>query len=218
MEHNPEAFAQVYMLYVPCTINGHQIKAFVDSGAQSTIISKSLAEKCGLMRLIDPRFAGVAKGVGTAKILGRIHLVQMKMGNQFFPCSLTVLDQDGVEFLFGLDMLRRHQAMIDLKQNCLRIGDEEVHFLAEKDLPKYAKDVSTPEEKKEQPPLPSISQPAAPPAQPRETTMKNAAEEANIKILTDLGFSRADSIEALKMFNGNSDLAASFLFQRSHGF
>lgn len=36
----------------------------MDSGAESTIISASLAEKCGLMRLLDTRFAGVAIGVG----------------------------------------------------------------------------------------------------------------------------------------------------------
>eukprot|EP00284_Hemiselmis_tepida_P015637 CAMPEP_0174918520 /NCGR_PEP_ID=MMETSP1355-20121228/3122_1 /TAXON_ID=464990 /ORGANISM="Hemiselmis tepida, Strain CCMP443" /LENGTH=456 /DNA_ID=CAMNT_0016163695 /DNA_START=80 /DNA_END=1447 /DNA_ORIENTATION=+ len=126
MEYNPESFARVVMLYVNCEVNGTPVKAFVDSGAQMTIMGVKTAEKMGLLRLVDKRYAGVAKGVGTSKILGKCHSVQMKLGGSFFQISVTVLEDNSMDFLFGLDNLRRHQCCIDLKENVLRMGNDAV--------------------------------------------------------------------------------------------
>ncbi|XP_022857606.1 DNA damage-inducible protein 1-like [Olea europaea var. sylvestris] len=79
LEYNPEAFARVVMLYVDMEVNSVPLKAFVDSGAQSTIISKSCAERCGLLRLLDTRYRGIAQGVGQTEIIGRIHVAPIKV-------------------------------------------------------------------------------------------------------------------------------------------
>lgn len=138
MEHTPEAFARVVMLYVPSVVNKQPITAFVDSGAQMTIMNVETAERCGLMHLLDRRFAGTAKGVGSAKILGRIHMAMVSLGGIVVPMSISVLEEQSMEFLIGLDQLRRHQMCIDLKTGCLRIGDDAaVPFLGEGELPEH---------------------------------------------------------------------------------
>jgi len=225
LEHNPEAFARVVMLYVDMEVNGVPLKAFVDSGAQSTIISKSCAERCGLLRLLDQRFRGVAVGVGQSEILGRIHVAPIKIGHLFYPCSFTVLDAPNMEFLFGLDMLRKHQCMIDLKDNVLRVGGGEVSvpFLQEKDIPAHIRDEeklsklasslgqATGESSKARegtPDLPQQTPAGAPVANPPQA----GDFEAKITKLIELGFDRASVVQALKLFNGNEEQAAAFLF------
>lgn len=221
MEYNPETFARVVMLYVDCSVNGVPVKAFVDSGAQQTIMSAACAERCGIGRLIDHRYEGIAKGVGTAKIIGRVHLAQIKLGNSHFPCSFTILQDQSVEFLLGLDMLRRHQCIINLEKNVLEIGNEKVPFLAEKDIPKSElfDDQTPPSTPIHQPtPLQNDNSKELKMSQPLSsqstttTTPQFSFSEASVSQLMALGFSRQQVLEALKVCNGNPDLAASYLF------
>lgn len=55
------------------------------------------------------RWNGIAKGVGTQRIIGRIHMVQLQIENNYLASSFTVLDQQPMDVLLGLDMLKRHQ-------------------------------------------------------------------------------------------------------------
>lgn len=222
LEHNPEAFARVVMLYVDMEVNGVPLKAFVDSGAQSTIISKTCAERLGLLRLLDQRYKGMAHGVGQTEILGRIHVAPIKIGNIFYPCSFLVLDSSNMEFLFGLDMLRKHQCIIDLKENVLRVGGGEVSvpFLQEKDIPsrfldeeKYSKEASSSGS-----PFP-VASGSNNPSQGGVSSggasgdkSKDSEFESKVAKLVELGFERQAVIQALQLFNGNEEQAAGFLF------
>ncbi|GFP90970.1 DNA damage-inducible protein 1 [Phtheirospermum japonicum] len=222
LEHNPEAFARVVMLYVDMEVNGVPLKAFVDSGAQSTIISKTCAERLGLLRLLDTRYKGIAHGVGQSEILGRIHVAPIKIGSIFYPCSFVVLDSPNMEFLFGLDMLRKHQCIIDLKENVLRVGGGEVSvpFLAEKDIPsqfmdeeRHAKETSSSGAQATSSRKENIS---APGGGPSGSAGRNSSQgpdfESKVSKLIELGFGREQVIQALKFFDGNEEQAAGYLF------
>ena len=225
------------MLYIDVEVNGHKVKAFVDSGAQATIMSPSCAEKCGIMRLIDRRFGGQAVGVGTAKILGRVHSAQIKIGNLFLPCSFSVMEGKDVDLLLGLDMLKRHQACIDLRKGRLVIQDVEVSFLGEAEIPKQHVEPLTNEETVPgpagvktsavsgavQPPPGASTDPThrqssittAPdtpiPRQPQLSSSRNSFPDADITKLMELGVSREEAINALELAGGNVDIAAGLL-------
>ena len=137
-EMYPEFFGQVTMLYVDVLVNKVPIQAFVDSGAQSTIISQNCAERCGIMNLMDTRYAGMAVGVGSSRILGRIHMSNLEIGETVIPCSFTVLEDNKVDLLLGLDNLKRHQCCIDLVSHQLHIknGEISVKFLGDGEIKK----------------------------------------------------------------------------------
>jgi len=207
MEEMPESFGSVFMLYVNCEVNGHQLKAFVDSGAQSTIMTIRCAERCGIMRLLDKRFSGMAKGVGTAKIVGRVHLAQIKVGGYFLGCTFVVMESDGVDLLFGLDMLRRHQCGIDLQKNVLRIGttNEEVPFLSESELPESARLGRE---------FSSAADEDMKMSEGQSTLNEKGSEQTEeaLQNLVSLGFSVEKARETLQQCNGDAELAASLLY------
>lgn len=93
------------------------------------------------MRLVDKRWAGIAKGVGTQKIIGRVHLAQIQIEKDYLSTSFSILEEQPMDMLLGLDMLKRHQCCIDLNRNLLVIGSSgtETPFLSESELPECAK-------------------------------------------------------------------------------
>ncbi|KAL6431571.1 protein DDI1 homolog 2 [Cataglyphis hispanica] len=240
MEYNPETFGTVVMLYINCKVNGFPVKAFIDSGAQTTIMSAACAERCHIMRLVDTRWAGVAKGVGVQRIIGRIHMVQIQIGNDHLTTSFSVLEEQPMDMLLGLDMLKRHQCCIDLKKNVLKIGTTgtETPFLAEGDLPECARLSGNSEESLDDRDLQraledssrdakkqrqqhdgqgssnqgSLNRPAA-----LETTVypHDPFTEATVKELEALGFTRAQVIAELRRFSGDKTQATAALFAKS---
>jgi DNA damage-inducible protein 1 len=225
MEHNPESFASVVMLYCKVEVNGHPISALIDSGAQMTIMSKACAERCGVLRYLDTRMASVARGVGESKILGKIHSAVLKIGNQFIDVSISVIEQNTLEFIFGLDMMRKHRAIIDLAQDALILNDEKIKFLSEGEMPdrirgsngiktsaEIARDHSARMELTSAPPDPAA--PTAP--QTASSPAQHNHDPSKVKQLVEMmGVPEALAIQALNASNGDLDAAAGFLLSAS---
>lgn len=230
----PESFTSVSMLYIKIKVNNQPVQAFVDSGAQQTIISPRLAEKVGIDRLIDRRFVGEARGVGSTQILGKIHSVPISIGESEIqiPCSFMVIDTQ-VDLLFGLDMLKRHKCVIDLAGNKLVVGSNvETHFLPDNEIENNdllgatvgnkgnslggnifsdAPILNGGSDTKKKP----ASSAAADAAAKRQNVgqSKSKYNDEDIQRLMGLGFSRDQVVKALDACQGNVDFAASYLFQ-----
>ncbi|XP_066156054.1 protein DDI1 homolog 2 [Euwallacea fornicatus] len=240
MEYNPESFGTVVMLYINCRVNGYPVKAFIDSGAQTTIMSSKCAERCNIMRLVDTRWAGIAKGVGVQRIIGRIHMVQIQIENVYLTTSFSVLEEQPMDMLLGLDMLKRHQCCIDLKANVLRIGttSTETPFLTESDLPECARlsnaseediiqkshkeaedrDLQTAINNSRQAPVTSTSTSAAATpnsTQPNTILPTDKFTESDVNELLRLGFTRDQVFFELRRFNGDKTQATAALFAKS---
>lgn len=238
MEYNPESFGTVVMLYINCRVNGFPVKAFIDSGAQTTIMSSKCAERCNIMRLVDSRWAGIAKGVGVQRIIGRIHMVQIQIENVYLTTSFSVLEEQPMDMLLGLDMLKRHQCCIDLKANVLRIGTTgtETAFLSESDLPECArlstlseedviqksrkeaeeKDLQAALNNSRQAAVSSTSSSVTPNStQPNTILPTDRFTEGHVSELVALGFTREQVFFELRRFNGDKTQATAALFAKS---
>lgn len=101
---------------------------------------------------------------------------------------------------------------MDLKNNVLRLGDVETPFLAEKDIPKSLRS--------EEDVAHDSSNSGSVTPRSSGATASNfpvgvpAPEEEKIQTLMNLGFSRSQAIEALRLAKGNVDLAASIMFRQ----
>ena len=96
----------------------------VDSGAQSSVISITLAQQLGLVNRIDRTQRGIASGVGKANIVGRINNVicTLGAGHVEFNMDFIVLDVTEKILLLGLDLMRRYKCILDLERDVLIFG------------------------------------------------------------------------------------------------
>merc|ERR1711920_742897 len=124
----PEDFDEVppSLCYVPCVIGKDVcVEMMVDTGAQTSVMSLSLARQLGMEQRIDRRHMGIAAGGGRAKIVGKLVGVICELVQVEFVMNFSVLDVPDKLLLLGLDLMRKYKCVVNLDKDTLVFGGED---------------------------------------------------------------------------------------------
>jgi DNA damage-inducible protein 1 len=125
----PESFIPVNMLYIKGKINDQELDIFVDTGAQVSVMSFSLAKQLGIDYLIDHFCEGVLVGIGTKKMVGKIHYIDIQLENFNLPCGFTIIDNDDLKIMLGLNTMLSTGCVLNLKNKKMIFNNYEIKFL-----------------------------------------------------------------------------------------
>ena len=125
----PESFIPVKMLYIKGKINNKEIDIFIDTGAQVSVMSLSMANELGVDFLIDHFCEGKLVGIGTKNMSGKIHYLDIQLDNFNLPCGFTIIDNDEIQIMLGLNSMLSMGCILDLKNKKMKFNNYEVRFL-----------------------------------------------------------------------------------------
>ncbi|EGD59576.1 TPR repeat-containing protein [Novosphingobium nitrogenifigens DSM 19370] len=115
-----------YHVYGEIRINGHKIRAMLDTGATSSILTRSAAQKVGI-DLNSPKVVASVKmsGVGTKQRrswIARTDSIDFN-GEEIHNSPIRVVDDDmgsdGTDMLLGMDFFLSHHVFIARSQNVI---------------------------------------------------------------------------------------------------
>jgi len=129
MDTIPESFIPVKILYINGKINNKDLDIFIDTGAQVSVMSLSTAKDLGVDFLIDYFCEGQLVGIGTKNMIGKIHYLDIQLDNFNLPCGFTIIDDNDIKIMLGLNSMLSLGCMIDLKNKKMIFNNYEIKFL-----------------------------------------------------------------------------------------
>ena len=121
-------YEQMPSPYIDCKVNGHHVRALVDSGAEASFVSVQCAERCGIRKLAVPGMSSPLSSMG--KCLDNEGTVQdyvVTVENNELLVSLDIhelsSDESYEDMVLGYDTMWRNECSIDLESNKLIIGN-----------------------------------------------------------------------------------------------
>jgi hypothetical protein len=123
----PMTFFQHSSLFLTCSINGFEFIALIDSGAQTTIMDHSLAEKCQILDIIDDEYQIKMIGIGESKTIGKIYCQDVMVGDNSIPMSFSILENcllSGCCVIIGMDILNSHRSVLDVFNKTITFSEK----------------------------------------------------------------------------------------------
>ena len=132
-EEIPHTLIRSDSIFLKGYINGTEITFLLDTGAEMSVLPINIVEACGLMPILNKEYSGVMKGVGSDKILGKIHYVEVVLDCGVYPCAFTVCSNNDVPPILGIDMMYNLGIMIDFKTKKIHFSPHcAVDFISKK--------------------------------------------------------------------------------------
>ncbi|XP_067387038.1 nuclear receptor-interacting protein 2 [Emydura macquarii macquarii] len=122
-------------LLIHCKCQGQVLRAAVNTGCQQNLISVSCLKRLGLEEVSDADSGDLSLPV--PGVLGQMECVEVQLGQETVACSALVVDDEMLEFCFGLETLLSLKCCIDLEEGVLRLKalSQELPFLHASDEP-----------------------------------------------------------------------------------
>ncbi|CAF1106349.1 unnamed protein product [Adineta ricciae] len=110
------------LIFIPAWINSLKIKAMLDTGATSSLITKSTINKLHLQQQIQVEGGEIVLGDSQTRMkqYGRIYL-ELEIGRKRFGITAIVVDQLTNELILGMDFVRKFKVEINMSSECLML-------------------------------------------------------------------------------------------------
>lgn len=122
----PESLFPSSCLFLTCIINGKSFKALIDTGAQISIMDKSIAEECHILDIIDESYNIKLSGVGEATSIGRIYCVDNMIEDDAIPMSFVIVNKSmgSSTVIIGMDILCSHRSIVDIFNKTITFSEK----------------------------------------------------------------------------------------------
>ncbi len=108
-------------MHLSVEINSCLIEGLVDTSASMSVMAAAVVRELGLMHMVSgSETYKMASGVVT-QALGRIGEVPIKVGGVQCNMTFMVVDTDNYDVLFGLDLLIKIGAIVDIEQGLIQV-------------------------------------------------------------------------------------------------